>query len=208
LALGYQGGVGALKTMGGERMGLAESEMQTIVTKWRKANPAIVQMWSDLENEAKKAVRLRREIISKYKGIKFNSDGFVMSIELPSGRKLMYQSPRLVEGKFGNEAIQYKGMEQTKNIWGWLDTYGGKLTENIVQAIARDLLAHAMQSLTKSGFEICMHVHDEIVCEITDDSDSKNVLGNICKIMGRVPTWANELPQRADGYLTKYYRKD
>ena len=207
LALGYQGGVGALKTMGGERMGLSESEMQTIVTKWRKANTAIVQMWSDLENEAKKAVRLRREIVSKYRGIKFNCDGFVMSIELPSGRKLMYQSPRLVEGKFGNEAIQYKGMEQTKNIWGWLDTYGGKLTENIVQAIARDLLAHAMQSVEHFGYSVCTHVHDEIVCEVKEFESEKG-LRRICTIMSEVPTWANELPQRADGYLTKYYRKD
>jgi DNA polymerase len=207
LALGYQGGVGALTTMGGEKMGLSETEMKTIVNKWRVANPAIVQMWNDLEALAKKAIRVKQPITSKYRGLIFDCDGKVFTIQLPSGRKLFYQSPRLVAGAYGDK-IQYKGMEQTKKIWGWLDTYGGKLTENIIQATARDLLAESMRNLAFVGFGIDMHVHDEVVAEINDGVDSKEKLNLMCKVMGQTPTWAKDLPLRADGYLTKYYRKD
>jgi DNA polymerase len=178
LALGYQGAVGALKTMGGEKMGLSDMEMDTIVKKWRKANPAIVALWGDLEGCAIRAIQTRKKVISIHKNIEFNCNGEVMAIKLPSGRQLFYQNPTFAHNKWGKQSIQYKGMDQTTKQWDNVDTYGGKLTENIVQAIARDLLADAMQRLDAEGYNIVMHVHDEAVVEIPidDQMDDLNII--------------------------------
>lgn len=206
LALGYQGAVGALKTMGGEAMGLSESEMETIVTKWRKANPAIVGLWADLETCAIRAISGRKKVVSKYRGLEFDCDDMALTIKLPSGRKLFYQSPSLTDNKWGKRTVRYKGMDQTTKQWGHVDSYGGKFTENVVQAIARDLLANAMLSLKAAGFDIVAHVHDEVVCEIPE-AIKHDLITLMQRVMCVPPEWAKDLTLRADGELTPFYKK-
>ena len=207
LALGYQGGVGALKTMGGERMGLSEQEMKSIVDKWRKANPAIVELWGDIEICANRCVKTGRQQISDFRGLVFETDGNVMTIELPSGRKLFYQQPIIGKNRFDKPSLMYMGMDQVKKTWGRVETYGGKLVENIVQAIARDILADSMLRLDKEGLELVMHVHDEVVAEVPE-ANAETLLNKMYDIMGAEISWAKSLPLSADGYLTKFYKKD
>ena len=208
LALGYQGSVGALVQMGGEDMGLTEPEMKEIVRKWRDANPAIVRLWKQVEGFAIRAVKTRKRVVlPKYKNLAFEYDGRVLTIELPSGRKLFYQSPTITTNKWNKPSLKYKGVNQTTKKWGWIDSYGGKFVENIVQAIARDLLAAAMLKLNWEGYKIVMHVHDEPVCETPLESAEKD-LEKICEIMGTEIPWAKDLPLAADGYITPYYKKD
>ena len=153
------------------------------------------------------AVLTKKERISKYKGIKFNYDGYVLTLELPSGRQLFYQSPVIGKNRFDKKTLLYMGMDQVKKTWGRVETYGGKLVENIVQAIARDILADSMLRLDAAGYKIVMHVHDEVVAEISDQGDQES-LDRMCAIMGAPINWAEGLPLGADGYLTKYYKKD
>lgn len=207
LALGYQGSVGALKTMGGERMGLSEWEMKAIVTRWRKANPKVVELWKEVNSNAKRALKTRKKIVSKDGKLAFHYNGQVLRIRLPSGRCLFYFEPRLGENKFGSEAIKYRGMSQTTRQWTFIDTYGGKLVENIVQAIARDLLAFSMRNLDAKDYFIAMHVHDEAACEVPLIGQEES-LKEMCSIMGEAPEWAKGLPLDADGYLTPFYKKD
>jgi DNA polymerase bacteriophage-type len=208
LALGYQGAVGALKTMGGEAMGLTESEMETIVLKWRKANPAIVRLWSDLESCAMRSIETRSKIESIHKGITFETNDEVMAIKLPSGRRLFYQSPSFTQNKWGKKSIRYRGMNQETKQWEYVDTYGGKLTENIVQAIARDLLADAMRRVDAAGFDIVMHVHDEIIVELEDGIAAPFNMRILCDHMADTDHVYSGVPFPAEGYLTKYYKKD
>lgn len=207
LALGYQGAAGALKKMGGEAMGLSDNEMTEIVSQWRASNPAIKALWKELEDCAKKTMATCQTVASKNKGLKFKYDGFSLTVELPSGRKLIYNNPSFTINKFGSKSIRYRGMDQTTKQWGWVDTYGGKLTENVVQAIARDILMYSMQALAFKGFDIVMHVHDEVVCEIINE-DSEGQLGKICYLMGSPIPWAEGLPLKAEGYTTPFYKKD
>lgn len=212
LALGYQGSTGALKVMGAEKMGLNDKEMKDIVGRWRKASPNIVNLWKDLEGSAKQAIQKRKKIRTARKGISFYSNGKILTVKLPSGRKLFYCNPKIKMktirrgpgDSWDTEAITYKGMDQIKRQWVETDTYGGKITENIVQAIARDLLAEAMVRLDTAGYKIVMHVHDEVVVEIPKGGD----LEKVCRIMSIAPAWAEGLPLAADGYLTDYYKKD
>lgn len=208
LALGYQGAVGALQKMGGEEMGLSELEMKTIVTKWRAKSPCIVALWASVENNVIRAIKTRKKIIlSQSRNLAFEYDGKALTIELPSGRKLFYQDMQITINKFGKESVKYKGVDQLTKKWWWVDSYGGKFVENIVQAIARDLLAEAMQSIDERGYKIVMHVHDEVVCEVLQ----RNALINeqeIFQIMSMSPTWAKDLPLTVDGYSTNYYKKD
>lgn len=208
LALGYQGAVGALKTMGGEKMGLSETEMQIIVDKWREANPAIVRLWADIQSVAIQSIKFRKKIVSIHRGLEFDCDGTVFTIKLPSGRKLYYQSPSLTQNKWGGTAIRYKGMNQETKQWGFVDTYGGKLVENIVQAIARDLLADAMQRVNNNCFPIVLHVHDELVVELLKDFDPEEGLKDLCEIMGQTDPIYAGVPFPAEGYLTPFYKKD
>lgn len=209
LALGYQGAVGALKKMGGEAMGLSEQEMDSIVKKWRAANKMIVRFWKALENAALRAIETRKPVrLDKYKGIIFDHDGKVMTIQLPSGRKLFYQSATITANKWGSRSIKYKGLDQVTKKWWWIESYGGKFAENIVQAVARDLLAFAMMNMDAAGFPIVMHVHDEAVCEIDDNTEAPEMLKRMCDIMAINPSWAVDIPLKADGYLTPYYKKD
>lgn len=208
LALGYQGAVGALKTMGGEKMGLSETEMQGIVLRWRQANPAIVQLWKDIEGCAIQAIKTRKKIVSVHRNLEFDCDENVFTIKLPSGRKLYYQSPSFTKNKWDKTSIRYKGLNQETKQWGYVDTYGGKLVENIVQAIARDLLAEAMLRVNKEDFNIVLHVHDELVCEIENTSDDESRLFNLCEIMGQTNRVYAGVPFPAEGYLTPFYKKD
>lgn len=209
LALGYGGSVGALMQMGGESMGLGEAEMRGIVHRWRKSNPAIVLLWTRLEQASIRAVKTRSKVILKnLKGMAVESDGKVFTILLPSGRKLYYQSPSIGRNQWGAECLMYKGTVQATRKWGNIDTYGGKLTENVIQAIARDLLAFSMINLNSSGFGIVMHVHDEAVAEVPKGGTEDKELDRMCHIMSKAPEWAQDLPLTADGYITDYYRKD
>lgn len=207
LALGYQGAIGALKTMGGEKMGLSDPEMETIVKRWRLANPAIVALWADMESCAMHAIQFKKKVVSIHKGLIFDCDDMALTIELPSGRKLFYQSPSFTENQWGRKSIRYKGMDQTTKQWTYVDTYGGKLTENIIQAIARDLLADSMLRVDKAGFNIVLHVHDELANEVPIVGQEQ-ALKEICDVMGEEVSWAKGLPLTADGYLTPFYKKD
>lgn len=212
LALGYQGALGALKKMGGEDMGLSENEMQEIVKKWRNKSPNIVRYWKGLETFAKRSIKLKKK--QPYRGLEFDYDGNAMTIKLPSGRQLFYQKPRLSVNRFGQESIKFRGIDQLTKQWVLIDTYGGKLCENVVQAVSRDLLAYSMQRLKQEGFKIVMHVHDEVVCEVENDDDAYSTLSSLetletmCEIMGEEVPWAKGLPLTADGYVTPFYMKD
>lgn len=207
LALGYEGSLGAMVNMGGAAAGLSDAEMMSIVRKWRAANPNIVDMWSIFNDLAIKAVVTETEIDTGYRGIKFASNGFVFTITLPNGRKLFYARPKITTNKFKKLALSYEGMDQEKKIWTRVDTYGGKLTENIVQAISRDVLAHAMLKLDKQGYDLVIHVHDEAVAEVSEITANED-LKTMCDIMGEPINWAPGLPLRAEGFVTKFYKKD
>jgi DNA polymerase len=207
LALGYQGAVGALKAMGGEKMGLNEAEMSGIVKRWRKANPAIVQLWYDTDDAAQRAIRVRgKKTATKCGRVTFLYDGVALIVTLPSGRALHYRAPKIADGRFGT-VIKYQGVDQKTSKWGRVETYGGKLVENIVQAIARDLLAYSIIALDANGFDVVGHVHDEVIVEVAKET-SDFQLEIVEEIMGQAPPWASDLPLGADGYVTNYYKKD
>ena len=209
LALGYQGALGALKKMGGDKMGLSDNEMEEIVSKWRDANPNICKMWHAVENAAIRAIKTRKPVtLEKYKNLVFDFNGDYLIITLPSGRQLFYKNATLAVNKWGKSTVKYKGIDQTTKKWWWVDSYGGKFVENIIQAIARDCLAHAMLMLNKDTFPITMHVHDEIVCEIPKHPETQAVLRGLTEMMGISIPWAPGLRLTADGYTTDFYKKD
>lgn len=211
LALGYQGHLGAMKRMGGESMGLSDTEMTSIVRKWRDANPKIVELWAEVEDCAMEAVRYHRQVVGTSRDLIFDCNDEVLTITLPSGRALFYRNPQIKEKAKGRTTIKslfYEGLNQETKQWTLLDTYGGKLVENIVQAIARDLLAFSLINLHKAGYAITMHVHDEIIAEIDYDGSEQETYNRMAALMGQAPSWASDLPLNADGYLTKYYKKD
>ncbi len=199
LALGYGGAVGALSAMGALEMGLEEDELAPLVQAWRAASPNIVRFWWDVDRAAKKAVFLKEKAVVR--GITFTYSSGFLFITLPSGRKLAYVKPREGLNKFGEPSITYESVGGTKK-WERLETYGPKLVENIVQAISRDILCHAMRSLREK--RICMHIHDELVIEAPEGTS----LEEICEAMGKTPEWAPGLNLRADGYVTPWYKKD
>ena len=212
LALGYEGSLGALKRMGGERMGLSDTEMMSLVRKWRMANPAIVDMWKEIDEASKEAVRYQRPVSCTCRNIVFDCDGKFMTIKLPSSRQLFYYGPKFKDKKIGRSTMPtrvlcYQGVVQETKQWGEIDTYGGKLTENIVQAIARDLLGNSMLNMQEEDFEIAMHVHDEAIAEIPLEN-AKEHYSNMIKAMEKVPHWASDFPLKADGYITPFYLKD
>ena len=208
LALGYQGSVGAMVAMGADKMGLSEPEIKQIVAHWREASPNIVKLWHTVERAAIRAIKTGKEVTLKdFRDLVFNYDGKVLTIKLPSGRELFYQSARLYINKFEKQAVQYKGKHQITGKWTWIDSYGGKFVENIVQAIARDLLTHSIAALSEVGYDIVMHVHDEVVAEVVEE-DSDVALDVMCQSMGAEVPWAEGLKLVADGYVTPYYKKD
>lgn len=212
LALGYEGSLGALRRMGGERMGLSDTEMMSLVHKWRMANPAIVEMWKEIDEASKEAVRYQRPVSCTCRNIIFDCDGEFMTIQLPSGRKLYYYGPRFKDKKIGRSTMPsrvlcYQGVVQETKQWGEIDTYGGKLTENIVQAIARDLLGSSMLQLEAKGYHPVCHIHDECLVEVPEEN-AQAYYEEMARIMGTPPEWASDLPLRADGYVTPFYLKD
>lgn len=199
LALGYGGSVGALKAMGALDMGVAEEELQPLVNAWRSANPNIVRFWWEVDRAAMTAVRERA--VTTTHGIGFECRSGMLFITLPSGRRLSYVKPKLGQNHFGSDAVTYEGVGATKK-WERIETYGPKLVENIVQAISRDILCHALQAF--KDYEIVMHVHDEIVIE----ADENLSLQDLCSKMSETPTWARGLLLRADGFVCSFYKKD
>ena len=197
LACGFGGSVGAMKAMGGSEM--SDAELKQIVTDWRTASPHIVQLWWDVENAAIKAVRDKTE--TETHGIHFSYESGFLFIKLLSGRRLAYVKPRIGENRFGGDSITYEGIG-TGRKWERLETYSGKLVENIVQATARDLLFYSMQTL--SQYFIVGHIHDEMIIECPKDTK----LDEICQQMARTPDWAKGLLLRADGYECSFYKRD
>ena len=201
LACGYQGGVGALKAMGGEKLGLGEDEMASIVDAWRKANPRIAQMWWDVNRAALEAIKNgTSQMVGR---IKVYQKLGALVIALPSGRELIYPSPRVGENRFGGESITFMGLGLNRK-WGRIETYGGKLVENIVQATARDVLAHSMATLEAAGYPTVMHVHDEVITEVPYGRGS---VEELCALMSDGPKWSKGLPLAAEGFESTYYKK-
>lgn len=199
LALGYGGSVGALKAMGALEMGLTEEELQPLVSAWRNANSMITRLWWDIDRAIKTCVK--QKISTETHGLKFDYKSGFLFLTLPSGRRLAYVKPRMGENQFGGEAVTYEGVGATKK-WERLESYGPKFTENVVQAIARDILMFAIQTL--SHCDIVAHVHDEVIIEC----DRRVSLDAVCEQMGRTPPWAKGLLLRADGYECDFYKKD
>ena len=199
LALGYGGSVGALKAMGAIEMGLQEEELKPLVDAWRIANPMIVKLWWEVDRAVTRAVS--DKTATETHSIRFTCQSGMLFITLPSGRRLAYVRPRIGENQFGGSAITYMGTNAAKQ-WARLESYGPKFVENIVQAISRDILCHAMQELRDCA--IVAHVHDEVILE----ADPGMSLEAVCERMGRTPPWAQGLLLRADGYATPFYKKD
>ena len=202
LACGYGGSVGALKNMGAVEMGVPEEELQGLINDWRNANPHIVKLWTEVGNAAMKAIK-EKTIVTLGKLV-FMYERGILFIRLPSGRRLSYIKPRIGTNRFGGDSITYMGVGASKK-WERLETFGGKLVENIVQAIARDLLASAMINVANAGYNIVFHVHDEIIAEVPDGQGS---VDEMCMLMSINPDWADGIPLSADGYECEYYRKD
>ncbi len=211
LALGYQGSSGALIAMGALNMGLTEEELPDIVNRWRTANSHIRDLWYDMDGAAVDVIQnggcqrvhglwLARE----YDG---TTGSCSFTITLPSGRKLYYNDPKIGENRWGNPSITYMGVND-KNKWGRIETYGGKLTENCVQAIARDCLAEAIERLEAAGFPIVFHVHDEVVIDIKPYAAHEDMLNQVVQIMRQPPIWAQDLPLNADGWVGDFFTKD
>lgn len=202
LALGYGGGIGALTTMGALKMGLTESDLQPLVDAWREANPAITRLWRTVEAAAIKAVETGMPQTIQH-GIQFYCKKGVLFIQLPSGRTLSYMRPKLQENRFGKQALTYEGMNQTTKQWQREDTYGGKLVENITQAVARDCLATAMLRIAPH-YGIVLHVHDEVVLDTPADSST---VKHVEQLMSEPIEWAKGLPLAAEGFTSPYYKK-
>lgn len=205
LALGYQGSVGALINMGALNMGLTEEELPDIVSRWRKSSPRIAEFWRMAEQCALAAVKHGASNTMPC-GITFYRDADYLLVRLPSGRDLFYYHPEIRENDLGRDAIHFWGTDQKTGKWGLISTYGGKITENIVQAVARDLLCNSMMNLFYAGYRINFHVHDEVIMEVPENSD-KNLYDAI-KIMCTLPFWAEGLPLDAAGFESHYYMKD
>lgn len=209
LALGYQGGTGALIAMGALDMGIAEEDLSDIVSRWRESNKRIRDLWYKMEAAAVQvisqggAVGVNGLVISH----ELNCDtGFdALTILLPSGRKLFYVSPQIGENQWGKPSLSYMGMNQTSKKWQRIETYGGKLVENSVQAIARDCLAQAIENLETAGIPVVFHIHDEVVIDCTPDTAS---LDDVIQIMSKPIPWASGLPLGADGWVGTFFKKD
>lgn len=230
LACGYQGGVGAMRQM--DKSGtIPDEELQSVVDQWRKANPMIVKAWKDFERAAITAIEEHRTVkrgirmpadnleereymadgpVRPYSvrdvGLTFTYRNNNLYITLPSGRSLCYYGAKLKEGMYGPQIV-YMGVNQTTKKWEYTETYGGKLVENIVQGIARDCLAEAMMRVAAQGYQIVMHVHDEMIVNVPEDN-AKAALDDINGLMGAPISWAPGLPLKGDGYICDFYKKD
>lgn len=212
LALGYQGGPGALIAMGALDMGLTEEELPEIVQRWRASNKRIQALWWAMDEAARNviesggAVNVRGLIVAReYDATQGTS---LLTITLPSKRKLYYVNPQICTNRFGGESTSYTGIDQTTKQWKSIETYGGKLIENCTQAIARDCLCEAIERLEAAGFPIVFHVHDEVVIDIKPYADDDKMLQDVCDIMRKPPVWAPDLPLNAAGWVGDFFTKD
>jgi len=232
LALGYGGGVGALDAMGGQKLGMTEEEERETVNRWRDANPMIAKFWHDVEEAALKVIQgfsktarlgIRKKITAEEREarmamaggpvrdysvrdsyLEFSMHEGWLVCRLPSGRCITWPNAEVTVNRFGGKAIRYKGINQKTNKWGWQETFGGKLVENITQAVARDCLAHVMLQLDALGIRTVFHVHDEVVCEVY----SEDYLSRIEYCFSHGPEWAEGLPLKGAGYTGPFYFKD
>lgn len=208
LALGYQGGVNSLVSMGALNMGLTEEELPDIVVRWRQANPRIKDMWFAMEQTALAVMQTAQPQATH--GIIFALEGDLvygqsfLTVKLPSGRKLFYPRPFLNENQFGKLAIHYYTVGQQSKKWEVASTYGGKLTENIVQAIARDCLAETLRRIDVRGLQVVFHVHDEVIIDAPMDV----TVDEICGLMAEPIGWAPGLILKGAGFESTYYMKD
>ena len=185
---------------------IPEEELQSVVDAWRNSNPKIVKLWYDYERAAKIAI-LEHRTVRRPHGVEFSFHHGNLFIKLPGGRKLCYWDARVKENpKTGRDSIVYMGVNQETKQWGEAETYGGKLVENVTQAVARDCLADAMVRVSLSGGQIVMHVHDEMIVDMPNED--KDAPDKITEIMGVAPEWAEGLPLRGETYETEFYRKD
>ena len=214
LALGYQGGVGAMRRMDVSHAldDMTDDEVQEIVNNWRNASSHIRDLWYDMENAALEVIinggSRRVRCLTLAREFDIMQGTAVMSILLPSGRKLYYINPQVTENRWGQPSIAYYGVDQTTKKWKAIETYGGKLVENCVQAIARDCLAQAIEKLEAQGFPIVFHVHDEVVIDIKPFADNKAMLDMVTSIMIEPIPWAQGLPLGADGWVGTFFKKD
>jgi len=199
---GYGGAAGALISMGALDMGLSEEELPDLIDDWRNSNPKIVQFWWDIEKAAIGSIKDHKERQVGRIGVSFSSN--TLWLQLPSGRRLAYIKPKLQPNRFGRLSITYEGLGQN-NKWCRIETYSGKLVENITQATARDLLAEAMWRIEKAGLEIVGHVHDEVILEVPEDGVT---VEDVCQIMNQNPKWADGIVLNSAGYQGFYYFKD
>ena len=212
LALGYQGGPGALRAMGALDMGLTDDELPDIVSRWREANRRIRDLWYSMEATALQVITdggsagVNGLVLAREYDLEHGLD--CLSILLPSGRKLYYNAPGVGQNEWGRPTIAYTGMDQTSKKWKRIETYGGKLVENCVQAIARDCLAASIDRLEAAGLQVVFHVHDEVVIDAQPWNEEDAMLARVCEIMGEPIPWAPDLPLKAAGWVGKYFTKD
>lgn len=209
LALGYQGSTGALINMGALDMGIPEEDLPDIVTRWRDANRRIRDLWYKMDAAAVQiitqggAVGVNNVVVAREFNYEQGTD--CMTITLPSGRKLYYIEPQIGQNQWGNPSISYMGMDQTTKKWKRIETYGGKLVENCVQAIARDCLAQAIEHLEAAGLPVIFHIHDEVVIDCPPNAAT---LEDVVKIIAQPIPWAPDLPLGADGWVGQFFKKD
>lgn len=212
LALGYQGSSGALIAMGALDMGIPEEDLPDIVSRWREANKRIRDLWYAMDNAAVQVITQGGSIgingLVLAREFDYNQGTDCMTITLPSGRKLYYVSPGIGQNQWGNPSISYMGMDQKTKRWKRIETYGGKLVENCVQAIARDCLADTIERLEAANLPVVFHVHDEVVIDVVPWADEDAMLEYVCSIMRQPISWAPDLPLNADGWVGKYFKKD
>lgn len=201
LACGYQGGVGAFRTMGGPAVAaMTDEEIQPLVSAWRKSHPNVVKLWYGVEAAAKQAIR-KPDDLSHYDRLQFDMKDDWLRIKLPSGRYLSYRNAKIEDGR-----ITFEGVNQFSKKWERIETYGGKLVENIVQAVARDVFMTGMVGAEEHGYEVCIRVHDELITEVPDTAEY--TVAHLASIMATNPSWAVGLPLAAAGFETYRYKKD
>ena len=207
LALGYGGGIAALKAFGADKMGMSEEEMQETVDLWRESSPKITALWRSLEKAAIRCTARRMSTVSDMGNVRFDYEDGIMWMNLPSGRRIAYYGAKYEPSRWkpDRKVLSYMGVDQKTKKWDRLETWGGKLTENLVQATARDCLRESMLALEDAGYDIRAHVHDEVI--VSEPVDGRSV-DEMSEIMGKPIPWAPGLPLRADGYETPWYKKD
>lgn len=207
LALGYGGGINALKAFGADKMGMTEEEMQETVDLWRESSPRIVALWKSLEKAAIRSVVRRGSSEASMGGVRFDYEDGILWMVLPSGRRIAYYEARYAPSQWdqNRKVLSYMGVDQQRKTWVRVETWGGKLTENLVQATARDCLRESMLRLDEAGYDIRAHVHDEVI--VSEPIGGRSV-DEMSALMGLPVPWAPGLPLRADGYETPWYRKD